>query len=459
MKPNILLVLVLLFPLALGAQERTFTLEECKEIALQNNNEVRKAQLDIKGAKAMEGEVAVNFFPTASLTGMAFHAFNPLISINALDVVGDNPLGNAIQDLWQALADANGGNASLDLFHYAQHYGIMAIQPVFAGGRIVNGFRYAKLGSEAARLKAEMTSRDVMEEVEKNYYGLLSLMEKEKYLNSLQELIDTLDKVAGVALGEGVILRSDHMLLQNKKLELKNGMVKLRAGMRLMKMNLLNSIGCTYRVMDLDSYHFTGCIAEGIPSPDEVYRDENEVVASLTETKLLELQVKAKKFDKKLTLGSTLPQIGLGVSYGYTRLFSPRPGRWNGMVFAAVSIPLTDWAKNSYKMQRQQTEIEKAEYDRDHLGEMLVLQQRKFFLELTSAWDALTLARSQKEYALYQYEQAKVQFEAGYTTTADLLQAYSGLSEATETESTALSDYLTALQVYRSRLPQEKSGI
>lgn len=457
MKRNVLFFLSLLCPLALGAEERTFTLEECKEIALQNNNEIRKAQLDIKGAKAMEGEVAANFFPTASLTGMAFHAFNPLIRANALDVFGDTPVGNAIQDLWAVLADLNGGTPSVNLLQYAQHYGVMAIQPVFAGGRIVNGFRYAKLGTEAARLKARMTSRNVVEEVEKNYYGLLSLMEKEKYVNSLQELIDTLDKVAGVALREGVIVKSDHMLLQNKKLELKNGKVKLRAGIRLMKMNLLNSIGCSYRVMDLDSYQFAGCISEEIPSPEDVYRDENEVVASLTETKLLDLQVKAKKFDKTLTLGSTLPQIGLGVSYGYTRLFSPRPGRWNGMVFASVSIPLTDWARNSYKMQRQQTEIDKAQYDRDHLGQMLVLQQRKFFLELTSAWDALTLSRSQKEYVLYQYEQAKVQYEAGYITASDLLQAYSSLSEATEAESNALSDYLAALQVYRSRLPEENN--
>ncbi len=458
MKHSILsLCLLLLLPGLVTAQDPWhLSLDDCKQIALQNNNEMRKAQLDIKAAKALQGEVAASFFPSASLNGFAFHAFNPLIRVKATDVIGNNDLGNAIQSLWQSLADANGGTASLNFLQFFQHYGITAVQPVFAGGRIVNGFRYSKLALEAASLKAEMAGRDVVEEVEKNYYAVLSLIEKEKYLNSLQELLDSLERVADVALQQGVIVRSDKMMLENKKLELQNGRVKLRSGMRLMKMNLLGSIGCKYRVMDLDNYVFTGPGAENIPSPEEVYVDENEVVATLTETRLLDLQVQAKKFEKKLTLGSTLPQIGIGVNYGYTRIFTTNNGRWNGMVFAAFTVPLTDWAKNSYKLQRQQTEIDKAEYDRDHLGEMLVLQQRKFFLELTSAWDALALARKQKEYGAYQYEQARVQYEAGYTTTTELLQAYSYLAERVDAEADALSDYLTALQVYRGRLPQKE---
>ena len=86
---------------------------------------------------------------------------------------------------------------------------------------------------------------------------------------------------------------------------------------------------------------------------------------------------------------------------------------------------------------------------------MLLLRQRKFYLELTSAWDALTLARSQREYGQYLYDQAQVSFKSGYSTTTDLLQAYGNLTEQVERETVAIGDYLTALQVYRSHLPKE----
>ena len=458
MKSNkfILALLLLLLPLGLSAQSlHDFTLDECKEIALQNSNELRKAALDQKAAKAMTAEVAAHFFPTASINGFAFHAFNPLISLNALNIFGNNDVGIVIQNVWQQIADENGGKASLDILQYGQHYGIMAVQPIFAGGRIVNGYQYSKLGVEASKLQAEMTEQQVLEETERNYFGLIALMEKEKYVNAMQELLDSLDKVANVAFQEGVIVKSDFLMLQNKKMELSNGRAKLTAGMRLMKMNLLSTMGYKYRVMDLDSYTFASPGMDGIPSPEDVYVDENRVVESLAETRLLDIQVKAKRFEKKLTMGSTLPQIGLGVNYGFNRFFQNTPGRWNGMVFVAFSIPLTDWAANSYKMQRQQYDIDKAEYDKEHYHEMLLLRQRKFYLELTSAWDALTLARSQREYGQYLYDQAQVSFKSGYSTTTDLLQAYGNLTEQVERETVALGDYLTALQVYRSHLPKE----
>ena len=454
MKSNrIIPVLLLFLPLCLAAQTpHGFTLDECKEIALQNSNEMRKAALDKKAAQAMTGEVAANFFPTASINGLAFHAFNPLLSIDAISVLGNTEIGNAIQDAWQEIAEAKGAKASLDFLKYGQFYGITAIQPIFAGGRIVNGYLYSQLGVEAARLKAEMNEKEVLEEVERNYFGVISLMEKEKYLDAMQALLDSLEIVANVAFQEGVIVKSDYLMLQNKKMELSNGRLKLTAGMRLMKMNLLSSMGYKYKVLDLDKYSFASPGFEGIPTPEDVYVDENKVVEELAETRLLDIQVKAKKFEKRLTLGSTLPQIGLGVRYGYNRLFYERPGRWNGLVFAAFTIPLTDWAANSYKMKRQQCDIEKAEYDRDHYTEMLLLRQRKYYLELTSSWDALTLARSQHEYAQYLYDQARISFDSGCSTTTDLLTAYGNLTESVERETVALGDYLTALQVYRSQL-------
>ena len=82
----------------------------------------------------------------------------------------------------------------------------MAIMPLFAGGRIVNGNRLAKVGIEAAELKAEVTERDVMEEVEASYFLVLGLQEKEATVAAALALIDSLDHVVDKALAAGVIL-------------------------------------------------------------------------------------------------------------------------------------------------------------------------------------------------------------------------------------------------------------
>lgn len=443
--------------LAVSAQEKTvLTLDECKRIALDSNNEMKKANLDVVAAKAQKKEIFTNYFPKVSMLGAAMHSLDYNVKVHVTDLLGKGDLGYDMEAMWMEMAPEFGANPSFNFLKYVQRYGATAIQPVFAGGRIVNGNKYAALGIKAARLKGDITRRNTLEEVEKNYFDVIALKEKGKTLDCLQQMLDSLEKAADIAVKEGVILRSDHMLLQTKKMELAQGKQKLRTGIKLMKMNLLNGIGYDYRVYQLDSIDLASMDATNLPSPEQVYVDEEEAASRTEESQLLELQIEAKRFEKKLTVGETLPQVGLGVIYGYTRLSEHNPGRLNGSVFAMVQIPISDWAKNSFKMQRQQVDIDKAILDRDYLHKMLVLQQRKLYFDLTSAWDALELARTQQDYNQCLYNQAKVNFEAGYTTVTDMLQAYSTLSESSENYSSALSAYLAALQIYTGRLNQDK---
>lgn len=456
MKTRILIIIVLLaYGFEAFAQEQVMSLDECKRIALQNSTEIRNAKLDIVAAKAKKSEVITNFFPVISGNAWAFASSDYLIQMDVAALFGYSELGYNIQSLWEEAYAEFGGTKEIKMLNRGQHYGISAIQPVFLGGRLINGTRYATLGIEAARLKGEMTTRNKLEEVEANYFKVTALQEKAKTLESLQSLVDSLEKVAGIAYSEGLILKADYMLLQTKKLELQNGKMKLRTGLRLLKMNLLNSIGMEYKVLELDKYQFPASSIDDIPSPAMVYVDEEYVASTTQEHRLLDVQVQAKKYDRKLTLGSALPMVGVGATYGTSLLSVKKGWQTNGIVFVALRVPITDWAKTSFKLRQQQVAIEKAENDRDHLQEMLVLQQRKFFLELTSAWDELQLARNQREYSQYLYDQAKISYEAGYSTITDLLQVYANLSKVQENYCSAVSAYLEALQVYRGRIPYD----
>lgn len=437
-----------------AAQETDFvlSLEDCRRIALENNNNLKNARLDEKAARAKKSEVLTNYFPVINLGGFAFHSLDYNIKVEMTDVFGKNEFGYAMQNIWASIAPELGVSSSFNFLQYGQHYGATAIQPVFMGGRIVTGNQYAKLGIEAAQLKTDLSERNTLEDVDRNYYMVVSLVEKQKTLNALKSLVDTLDRISKLALENGVIVKADRLLLENKISELQNAQVKLRGGMRLAKMNLLTNIGMKFKMTDLDKYSFPMAGTENIPTPESVYVDEEKVVGQMEESRLLELQIKAKQYEKKLTLGGVLPQVGVGFTYGYTEMNGLNSGRWNGSMFAAFQVPLTDWAKSSMKMQQDQVAIEKATNDRNHMVEMLILQQRQFYLELTSAWDRLELARSQKDYNLYMYDQAMLNYEAGYNTMTDVLQAYSNLAEVNENYCNALSDYLLALQIYKGRI-------
>ena len=168
----------------------------------------------------------------------------------------------------------------------------------------------------------------------------------------------------------------------------------------------------------------------------------------MEESKLLDVYVKVRQHQKKITLGGSLPSVGLGARYGVSRFDIRDEFKWNGGVYLALKIPISSWGRTSLALKRSQIEIDKAEAIQKNLTEKLTLKLRKDYLELTSAWDAIQIAREQKEYEEYLYEQVRLNCENGYSTVADLLKSYSDLAKAEESYSTAVSDYVTALHAY-----------
>ena len=93
---------------------------------------------------------------------------------------------------------------------------VTAVQPVFAGGRIVNGNRLAALGVEAAGYQQQMSGQNSLILVEKNYWLVLSLNEKRQTVQTLKKLLDTLSRDVNAAYEAGVITRTDLLKVRNE---------------------------------------------------------------------------------------------------------------------------------------------------------------------------------------------------------------------------------------------------
>jgi len=70
---------------------------------------------------------------------------------------------------------------------------VQAVQPVYAGGRIINGVRLAEVGLDVAREKREMALRDVTVEIERLYWQHVALYEKLSTIKAYEGLLGRLD--------------------------------------------------------------------------------------------------------------------------------------------------------------------------------------------------------------------------------------------------------------------------
>lgn len=452
----IYIFILLLLPVAASAQEVTLTLEKCKDMALQNDPSVRNAHLDVLAAGAQKQEAFSEYFPKVSLNAFGFWSLSPLLEVGIKDIIGENELSEVLGALIESASQQYDFSPIYKALKTGYVASLSAVQPLYAGGRVVAGNKLASLGVEAARLKQEIALRDNEASVESEYWQVVSLEEKLSTVTVLSQLLDTLHKDLSSAVQAGLAVQTDLMQLELKQSELKSGMVQLKGGIRLAKMNLLNSIGQDYCFLPanadslkpfIDDIVFADRLDDLLP-PQEYYIPEEQLAAGMSENQLLDLSVKAKKMEKRMALGEALPTVGVGASYNYSRTINERA---NGTVFAIVQIPISDWGKVSRRVQRMDYQMQKASNDRDYLSSQLLLQVRQLWLGLTVAWDKMMVAQETMDLAQKTVDQLTGRYEAGLVPMSDLLQAQTILRQSTEAYIDSQIEYSAALTAYQSR--------
>ena len=452
MKKTVLAALAALTCIAAPAQELRLTLEECREMALQNNSSAVGAALDLEAARYQKQEAFAEYFPRVSAMGFGFWAFDPLLEIGVKDIFGNNDFSNNLQGLIDSYAPMYGLPTSYSTLSRGYLAGISVMQPIFAGGRIVNGNRLAALGVEAAGLQQEVQRRSTSDEIEGYWWQVVSLQEKKELLAGSKEFVDTLFRDVTAAYGAGLVTEDELLQVKLARNELLSNEVQLDNGLKLAKMNLLNSIGQGYTVISANASEERPYIdsivladEEGLPGPPEAYYvDEESIAASMEETRLLELQVEAAELQKKMALGEALPQLAVGATYGYYDFTGK--GDFNGLAFATVQIPISDWGKTGAKMKRLQTQVDKAASQRDYLQSQIILGVRQSWVELNSAWSQYQLALDSEAAAEASFGRVERNYEAGMVTAAELLQSQTSLRQASDKRADALNSYRQALR-------------
>ncbi len=429
------------FVVVASAQGGMLTLDSCLALARTNNARYQYSQYEIERAREVKAQVFTKFFPQVSLGYNAYYAMRPLIEYNVNDLYEKGEFGAFVASVIQILNDPEvGGDVPTEVTALKKGHGVnaTAIMPVFAGGRIVNGNRLAKVGVEAAELKSEVTEREVLEEVEASYFLVLGLQEKVATVSAALALIDSLDHVVDKALAAGLITRSDKLLVALKRNELKTKEMQLNNGILLASHLLCHQIGITYPedglLLERDFDH------AGTPAGVE------DGAFSRPEKRLLELQVEAESLYKKMSVGEALPQIGIGVMATYGNLMDKF--KFNTLLFARVSVPLTQWWETSHKMKEHDWKIREAELQQKELGEKMQLQEMQAYDLMIEAASLLRSDSAALDMAEENYRLAELNYKAGMNTITDVLEANALLLQTRNAITDRQITYITARRRY-----------
>jgi len=418
--------------------QEIYTLEKCKELAMQNNAKAQNSLLSIEAAKQTKNEAFTKYFPSVSATGVGFHASSPMMDM-------EFPIG-------AMLGDPDMDPISMSMLEKGIIGSVMAMQPIFAGGQIINGNKLAQLGVEVAELQKLMSDDEILLNVEQYYWQIVALEEKTKTIAEAETLLNRVHNDVKNALEAGLINRNDLLKVELKQNELESGKLKLANGLRLTKTVLAQFIGVAPNDFDIDK-----SLIEKANLALTAPIDHQSALYQRAEYQLLNKNIEANRLQVKMETGKYLPTVALGAGWNYMNFDRGSSHAMNmdfGMVFAMVSVPISDWWGGSRAIKKQKIQVRMAENDKRDAEEMLLIQMQQLRNDVEEAAQQVFIADKTIAVALENVRLNSDYYEAGTALLTDLLDAQNSLQQARDQHTEAVTVYCIKSAKYKQATGQ-----
>ena len=381
---------------------QSYTLEQCLQMALENNYKLKKAQNNIKSSEQDKKEAFTKYFPNISAVGGTYKTNNGMAEISLAPLVP---------------------GMEMSMMKDGIVAGISAIQPIFTGGQIYLGNKLTEIGTEISKYQLKQTEDEIILTVNQYYWQLVSLQEKIKTIEIMESLINNIQNDVKNAVDAGITNQNDLLQIQLKKNNIASSRLQLENGIRLSKMVLGQYIG------DFESnFSIISPQLDSLPSPITYRINHIDALPSLNAYQLVNKNVEASKLQQKMEIGQNMPTLGIGAGYFYHDLLNQDHSF--GMIFASVTVPISNWWGGTHAIKKQKIQVKNAELTRQNTREMLLIQMQKCWNELEESYKQMNISKESIGVANENFRLNKEYYKAGTISLSDMLEAQSLLQQS-----------------------------
>jgi len=400
---------------------QTYSLADCIDLALKNNQQLKNSQLDMAAAAFRVKELKSALLPTVDLAGQSLY-YKDLPGQYAPAAAFGGPEGEYTK-LSLNMKQTTTANIQLS-------------QSLFNAPARAN-VKTAQAAQEAARLQDDVARENVIYNVTATYYSIQVLNDN---LARLSDNLANLEQVTQInaAMKDHELVSSNvhHRMLinlENLRNQYENQKLLLDKNMTQLKylLDMKASDPLTVAAFDYTEVSTAPESADLSQRPDLL---------------LQQAQIKVAQFDKKYIAAGYYPTLTNTFSYGYTGYnsefgpFTPIYNDWVRSSYFALSlkIPVFDGFKKHNQIRQKEMTIQRN-------TNTLAMMRANADKELTDAIDNYrankTLWDSNKkslDLAEKLFDSARGEYESGITSLTDLLNAQNDLTSARTNYSTAL---------------------
>ena len=487
--------------LCVQAQE-VYSLQKCRELALQNNRQLKISNMTVDVAENTRKAAKTKYLPRVdALAG--YQHFSREISLlsddqkNTLSNLGTNTFGQlgsqigqnlsslaqqgvlspqVAQQLGQLLSNVstpltqagnNIGQSINDAFRsntknvYAG--GIVVNQPIYMGGAIKAANDMAAIGEQVAQNNISLKRQLVLYGVDNAYWLAISLKKKEALAIRYRDLAQKLNEDVKKMIREGVATRADGLKVEVAVNTADMQIARIQSGVSLAKMALCELCGLDLngdiqlsdeRDADLPPTPSTQFDNYIIPASDSTRLNETR-----PELRLLQNVVDMSKQNTKLLRSLYLPHVLLTAGYSVSNpnLFNGFQKRftdlWN--IGVTVQVPVWTWGENKYKIRASRTATSIAQLEMDDVRKKIDLEIEQNRLRLKDANKQLATSHKNMAAAEENLRCANVGFKEGVMTVTEVMAAQT----AWQTSRMAIIDAEISVKLAQAGLQKALGGL
>lgn len=410
---------------ALSAGAQGLTLEACRAAAVEHNRTLRDSRYELEAARQTRQEAFTNYFPQINASGGAFQAQHGLVQA----------------DFGVAIPQLGSMNLPISMAKRGLFGSVTAVQPLFAGLKIVTGNRLARLGEEVSRLQLQKSEGEIREQTDTYYWQIVSLKENLSTLDAVERQLNEIHRQVELSVKAGLVTANDLLRVELRQQEVASNRLKVENGLKVSKLLLAQHIGADWKGFDIAQLSF-----DDPETPDRYYIPVEEALDHRAEYQLAEKNVEAQLYQKRMERGKLLPTVGVGAGYLYYNVTDKDVD--DGMVFAQVSVPISAWWGGAHALKKARIREEQAENDRLQAREMLAVEIEKSWCDVQEAYAQIQLARRSVTSATENLRENRNFYQAGTAPLTDLLDAETLYTQSRNNLTSAYAAYRTSLARY-----------
>lgn len=441
---ELLMFVVLLVSVFGVSGQGVMSLEDCRQLAIENNKKLKIVDEQIKSAQAKRQEAFTKYLPGIDATGAYMRNQK---EINLLSEDAHLPVGTMGQDgKWtlrpdQIMLGPDGTPVMNNGQYVPKDYALLPkdamtvddrntaflqvglTQPIYMGGKIRAYNQLAGLSEKLAVSGREQELQNIIQETDEAYWQIVSLVNRrqlaEKYVETLQKFAHDID----LMYETGVSTKADMLSVKVKLNQAEMTLLRVDDGLSLSRMALNQICGLPIdTILTLKEE-----LLNTIPVSETPNISLEQIFINRPEVNSLTLATDIYKKKERIARSAYLPTVAFMANYFAMTpsFFDGISNKFDGMwsVGIGVKAPIFHWGASRKSVQSARAETSMMNFKLEEAKEKIELQVNQARFKIKEAIRKLKVAEANQSKADENLKYAKLGFQEGTIPVSNVLEA------------------------------------